>query len=110
MLAGIIPGPHEPKRDVNSFLKPLVNELKLFWSGEYIKIPSLSEPQLVRGALLCVARDFPAALLCVARDFPAGKKVAGFLGHTAKLGCSKCLKVFPGGFGSTDYSGFDRSQ
>ena len=50
------------------------------------------------------------ALLCVACDLPAGKKVAGFLGHTAKLGCSKCLKVFPGGFGSTDYSGFDRSQ
>ena len=99
LLVGIIPGPNEPKRDINSFLKPLVDELKLFWSGEHIKIPSLPEPQLVRSALVCVACDLPAS-----------KKVAGFLGHTAKFGCSKCLKEFPGGFGNTDYSGFDRSQ
>ncbi len=34
----------------------------------------------------------------------------GFLGHAAKLGCSKCLKQFPGGIGTKDYSGFDLSQ
>lgn len=100
LLIGIIPGPHEPRRDINSFLRPLVDELKLLWVGQYIKIPSISESQLqlVRGAILCVACDLPAS-----------KKVAGFLGHTAKLGCSKCLKRFPGGFGNTDYSGFDRN-
>ena len=37
------------------------------------------------------------------------QKVAGFLGHSAAYGCSKCLKKFSGGFGSKDYSGFDRS-
>ena len=35
-----------------------------------------------------------AALLCVACDIPAARKVCGFLGHMAKLGCSKCTKVF----------------
>ena len=49
------------------------------------------------------------ALLCVACDIPASRKVCGFLGHNANLGCSKCLKRFPGGFGSKDYSGFDRT-
>ncbi len=35
---------------------------------------------LVRGALTCVACDIPAA--------------RGFVGHSATLGCSKCLKPF----------------
>jgi hypothetical protein len=99
MLVGVIPGPHEPKRDINSFLEPLVDELKLLWSGQLINIGSLHEKRLVR-----------CALVCVACDLPAGKKVAGFLGHTAKLGCSRCLKVFPGGIGNKDYSGFDRTM
>ena len=48
------------------------------------------------------------ALLCVACDLPAGRKVCGFLGHNARLGCSRCLKEFRGGVGSMDYSGFER--
>ena len=32
------------------------------------------------------------ALSCVACDIPASRKVCGFLGHTATLGCNKCLK------------------
>ena len=99
LLVGIIPGPHEPKRDINSFLGPLVEELKLLWSGQLMNIGSLHEQRLVR-----------CAIICVACDLPASKKVAGFLGHTANLGCSKCLKVFPGGVGNKDYSGFDRTM
>ena len=34
----------------------------------------------------------------------------GFLGHTAHLGCAKCKKVFTGGFGQSNYSGFDREN
>ena len=48
-------------------------------------------------------------LLCVACDIPAGRKVCGFLGHMANLGCSKCYKRFSGSVGNKDYSGFDRS-
>lgn len=50
------------------------------------------------------------ALLCVACDVPASRKVCGFLGHAAVLGCSKCSKEFPGSIGARDYSGFDRSK
>ena len=39
-------------------------------------------------------------LLGVACDMPAGRKAAGFLGHSAHLGCTKCYKVF----------GFDREM
>lgn len=50
------------------------------------------------------------ALLCVACNVPAARKVAGFLSHNARLGCSRCLKEFAvKTFGEKpDYSGFDR--
>ena len=31
ILVGIIPGPKEPNLHINSYLTPLVEELKLFW-------------------------------------------------------------------------------
>ena len=46
--------------------------------------------------------------MCVACDIPAARKVYGFMGHSANLGCSRWLKFFPGGFGGKDFSGFDR--
>ena len=54
---------------------------------------------LIRGCIACVTCDVPAI-----------RKLCGFLGHTARLGCSKCLKEFPTRiFGEKqDYSGFDR--
>ena len=51
------------------------------------------------------------ALTCVACDIPASRKVCGFLGHNASLGCNKCYKKFNVQFGGpTDYSGFDREN
>ncbi len=38
------------------------------------------------------------------------RKVCGFLSHSALLGCTKCLKVFPGSVGNKDYSGFNRNS
>jgi len=51
-----------------------------------------------------------ACIACVTCDIPAVRKLCGFLGHTARLGCSKCLKEFPTEeFGDKrDYSGFNR--
>ena len=94
---GIIPGPTEPKCDINSFLDPLTKELVDFWGGIEMKIHALPNFHLVR-----------AALLCVACDLPAGRKVCGFLSHSANHRCSRCMKVFP--VGSKDYSGFNREQ
>ena len=50
------------------------------------------------------------ALICVACDMPASRKTCGFLGHTARLGCTKCKKVFPGAIGNKDYSAFNRES
>ena len=70
----VAPGPHEP-RDT----EPLVNEIVELWTGLtfQINVGSQTKNEIVRGALLPVA--------C---DLPAGRKVCGFLGHSACLGCS----------------------
>mgnify|MGYP002803532383 CR=1 FL=1 len=97
LLLALIEG--EPKHDMNTILKPIVDELITLWKGHrfWIKLKST----LVRVALLCVACDIPAA-----------RKVAGFLSHNARLGCSRCLKEFPvNAFGERpDYSGFERNS
>lgn len=99
ILVGLIPGPHEPSRDINSFLKPLVNDLNRLWRGVDMRVSSIK----------CV-KKIRCALMCVACDLPAGRKICGFLGHSAKLGCSRCFKEFAGTVGKMDYSGFDRQN
>ena len=96
ILLGIIPGPSEPKREVNSFLRPLVSELLDLWKGVPMHVHGHAIQQTIR-----------CALICVSSDMPASTKACGFLGHMANLGCSKCKKKFSGGFGNRDYSGFD---
>lgn len=98
ILVGILPGPHEPRRNINSFIDPLVTDLMSFWEGVELNVGSN-----VRKVVKC-------AIICVSCDIPAGRKLCGFLGHTARLGCSKCYKVFSGSIGNKDYSGFNRDS
>ena len=85
ILVGLIPGPNEPPLNINSYLEPLVEELKVLWSeGMVINMPDNPGQQV----------HLKAGLLCVACDIPAARKVCGFLGHMAKLGCSKCTEEF----------------
>ena len=89
LLIGIIPGPSEPSHDIDTFIQPLVSELKDLWQGVTLNVRTAvtnTEQALVR-----------CALLCVACDLPARRKVCGFLSHSAAKGCSKCKKVFSGG-------------
>ena len=97
IIAGLMPGPNEPKI-INSFLKHIINDLL----------------HLQKGISVCGNDSYFvwATLLCFVSDIPATRKVCGFPGFKAKLGCSKCHKVFPcEGFGQpTDFSGFDRQS
>ena len=101
IIVGVIPGPSEPSHDINSFLEPLVSELLNFWVG--MKLNVCTSSGITEEVVRC-------ALLCISCDLPAGRKVCGFLSYTAKLGCSRCLKEFPGSVGTQNYSGFDRSM
>ena len=99
ILLGIIPGPSEPPRDINQYLRPIVKELLHFYAGVDMNIHNKSEKVIVK----CILIGVPC-------DMPARRKACGFLGHSANLGCTKCLKKFPGQVGSKDYSGFDKEN
>ena len=98
LLVGVIPGPREPKLSINSYLMPLVEELKEFYyNGVVLRSPHCN-PITVRLML--------AYSSC---DIPASRKVFGFLSHNARLGCNKCLKEFVIKKNDVnDYSGYDR--
>ena len=81
IIVGIIPGPKEPKLTINSFLKPLVDELKEFWTGVFVTCNKHPLKSLF----------IRAAVICCASDIPATRKLCGFVGYSAKLGCSKCF-------------------
>lgn len=107
ILIGLMPGPKEPQVTMNSFLQPLVQELNEFWTGVVISCPSHPLKNIY----------IRAALTCCACDIPATRKLCGFVGHNAKMGCSKCCKEFPplrSGDGihnqKRDFSGYDRSH
>lgn len=99
ILIGIIPGPNEPNLTINSYLTPLVTELKSAWvNGMDMKND--------KGITVTVR----VALGSVNCDIPASRKVVGFLNHRAALGCNKCLKKFTTTLSQTNYSGFQRQS
>ena len=75
ILIGILPGPGEPHKHMNSYLAPLVDELKMLWSGVELSDKSPEGKSVYRGALICISCDIPAS-----------RKCAGFLSHVAKQG------------------------
>ena len=101
IIVGCIPGPKEPKKHINSFLKPLVDELLDLWEGVILRTSSLFGFVFVRCALTCVTCDLPAT-----------RKVCEFTSFSSSRGCSKCDKEFTcASFGEKlDYSGFNRDR
>ena len=99
ILVGMIPGPNEPKKHINTYLAPIVKDLQHLYAGV-----TVSNPNSYCGTTL-----FRAILSCVSCDLPATRKVCGFYSFCALRGCSKCLKEFvTTSFGSKpDYSGFN---
>ena len=78
-VLGIIPGPSELKTHINTFLKPMVDDLLRLWEGIDILLKQTNEVIQVRAMLLCVSCDMPAI-----------RKVSQFLGHKAYKGCNIC--------------------
>lgn len=81
-------------------MAPLVEELKELWDG--ISVP-LCVP--IKGNVV-----IRLAVICVACDIPAVRKLCGFAGHSACLGCSKCKYKCEHQSWGMDFSGYDRSE
>lgn len=77
---GLIPGPKEPSLHVNSFLRPVIDELLSFWEGLLINEGNYK-------AL------YKAAIIGVSNDVPATRKIGGFMAHNANKGIYLILIV-----------------
>ena len=95
IIIGIIPGPKEPKKQINPYLGPFVKELLELADG--IWFSTKSRKQLIK----CVIAGLSS-------DIPATRKAAGFVGHNATKACSRCLKNFPKVGDHVYFCGFDR--
>ena len=78
-VVGIIPGPSEPKVNMNTYLKVIVDDLLMLWEGIEVTIEETGQDVRLRAALLCISCDIPAI-----------RKVSQFLSYTANKGCNKC--------------------
>ena len=97
LLVGIISAMQKEPDTLNPFLRPLVRELQLLWTG----VPIDTHNGIVD--------KIKAALLCCAADIAEARKLCGFMGHSANRGCSHCYSFFEGGFGEKkDYSNLNR--
>ena len=90
IIVGIIPGPKEPKLNVNSYLEPLVNDLLTFWNPGELLVENGREV-LYRFALCCISSDFPAT-----------RKCCGFVSYNATHGMNMITAI--------SYTGWSRKN
>jgi hypothetical protein len=38
MMSGLIPGPHQPGNDINTYFRPLVQDLKVLWNNNGVEV------------------------------------------------------------------------
>jgi len=83
-VIGVFPGGTEKNLNLNSLLRPFVDEMK--------------ELHPKRGGVRMATHEVPeghnVAVVCMMAvcDLPAGKKLAGFVNHNGDYGCSRCDK------------------
>ena len=79
-LTLLIPGDKSPTKDINVYLRPLVDELKMLWeTGVQTFDKSVGQNFLMKAALLWTITDFPALGM-----------VSGWSTH-GKLSCPVCM-------------------
>ncbi|KAL6218695.1 hypothetical protein ACLB2K_011905 [Fragaria x ananassa] len=60
MLSLLIPGPKQPENDIDVYLQPLIDDLKLLWDGVDMYDAYSKAMFNLRGILLWTINDFPA--------------------------------------------------
>ncbi|GJY83590.1 CACTA transposable element [Tanacetum coccineum] len=84
MLSMLIPGPKSPGKDIDVFLRPLIEELKTLWS----------EGLRMRDAATETYFTMKAMLLWTINDYPARSYLSGWSGQ-GYLACPTCNKDTP---------------
>jgi rubrerythrin len=84
MLTLLIPGPRSPGKDMDVYLRPLVDELKLLWT-DGVQTRDVSSDSVF---------TMRAALLWTINDYPARSSLSGWSGQGYKA-CATCNKDTP---------------
>ena len=79
MLTLLIPGPRSPAKDIDVYLRPLVDELKMLWA----------EGVQMRDASTNTVFNMRAMLLWTINDFPTRSSLSGWSGQ-GYLACPTC--------------------
>lgn len=74
MLIGVMPGPKEPSLNINSYLQPLIEDLRELDAGKLYNDYSFS------------GNKYRFRLLGCSSDLPATRKLGGFLSYHARNG------------------------
>ncbi|GJV39456.1 hypothetical protein Tco_1417896 [Tanacetum coccineum] len=80
MLTMLILGPKSPAKDIDVFLRPLIEELKTLWGGVWTKY-------VATGTYF----NMKATLLWTINDFPARSSLSGWIGQ-GYFACPTCNK------------------
>ncbi|XP_071739517.1 uncharacterized protein [Rutidosis leptorrhynchoides] len=84
MLTMLIPGPKSPGKDIDVYLRPLVDELKALWSEGVITRDSVTNTNFIMKAIL----------IWTINDYPARSSLSGWSGQGYKA-CSICNEDTP---------------
>ncbi|GKF92548.1 transposon, En/Spm-like protein, partial [Tanacetum coccineum] len=81
-LTLIILGPHNLRKNIDVYLRPLIEELKMLWKKDGVTTYDVSTEQNFQ---------MRSALLCTINDFPAYGMLSGWSTHR-KLSCPYCME------------------
>nr|GEX16335.1 hypothetical protein [Tanacetum cinerariifolium] len=85
MLALLIPGPKSPGKDINVYLRPLIDDLKVLWALKGVETIGVATSQKF---------NMRAMVLWTINDFPARISLSGWSGQGYKA-CPTCNKDTP---------------
>ncbi|GJV38449.1 zinc finger, PHD-type containing protein [Tanacetum coccineum] len=100
MLTLLIPGPKSPGKDIDVYLRPLIDDLKDLWALKGVETIDIATDQKF---------NMRAMVLCTINDFPARSSLYGWSGQGYKA-CPTCNKDTPSVrvLGKTTYVGHRR--
>jgi hypothetical protein len=75
MMSGLIPGPHQPGNDIDTYFRPLVEDLKVLWNNNRVEV--LDENK-------CEYFKLQAILFVTVSDSPAAHNLSG---QSKNVGC-----------------------
>ena len=94
-IAGIIPGPHQPKlTDLNHYIKPLIDDLAVSWDQGV---------RYSRTALHPTGRVTRSVIIAAVMDLPAARHASQLASYSSHFYCSACQCFHVSTMGRTDH-------